>query len=37
MVMSYMRGHVPNMDKLMEIVNKYEINMIEDTAHALGV
>jgi len=37
MVLSYMRGHVPDMDKLMELVKKYNIRMLEDTAHALGV
>jgi len=37
MVNSYMRGHVPDMDKLMELVKKYNIRMLEDTAHALGV
>lgn len=37
MVMSYMRGHVPDMDRLMSIVNKHGIHMMEDTAHALGV
>lgn len=37
LVLSYMRGHVPDMDRLMEIVEKYDIQMLEDTAHALGV
>jgi len=32
-----MRGHVPDMDKLMELVKKYNVRMLEDTAHALGV
>ena len=33
-LMSYMRGHVPNMDKIMDIVEKYDLILIEDCAHA---
>jgi dTDP-4-amino-4,6-dideoxygalactose transaminase len=32
-----MRGALPDMDKIMEIVNKYDIVLIEDIAHAMGV
>lgn len=37
MMLSYMRGALPDMDKIMEIVEKYDIVLIEDIAHAMGV
>lgn len=33
-LMSYMRGHVPDMEKIMDIVKKYDLTFIEDCAHA---
>ena len=33
-LMSYMRGHVPNMDAVMEVVRKHDLFFIEDCAHA---
>lgn len=37
LMLSYMRGALPDMDKIMEIVDKYDIVLIEDIAHAMGV
>lgn len=34
LLMSYMRGHVPDMDAVMKIVEKYNLTFIEDCAHA---
>lgn len=34
LLMSYMRGHVPNMDDVMEVVRKHDLFFIEDCAHA---
>ena len=34
LLMSYMRGHVPDMDAVMEVVKKHELIFIEDCAHA---
>eukprot|EP01084_Bolivina_argentea_P294226 506210_1 len=34
LMLSYMRGRVPNMDVIMNIVNKYKLTLIEDIAHA---
>ena len=31
--MSYMRGHVPDMDAVMEVVEKHDLFFIEDCAH----
>lgn len=36
-MLSYMRGAVPDMEKIVEICEKYNITLIEDCAHALGV
>jgi len=36
-MISYMRGAVPDMDKVIEICEKYNVTIIEDCAHALGV
>ncbi len=35
-LLSYMRGHIPDMDRIMEICNKYNLTLIEDCAHTLG-
>ena len=34
LLMSYMRGHVPDMDAVMEVVKKHNLILIEDCAHA---
>ena len=34
LLMSYMRGHVPDMDAVMEVVRKHDLIFIEDCAHA---
>merc|ERR1719401_2512449 len=36
LVLSYMRGRVPNMHKVMEICSKYDIQLLEDSAHGYG-
>jgi len=36
MIMSYMRGHVPNMDKLVAKVNELGLKVVEDAAHTWG-
>lgn len=35
-LLSHMRGHMPNMDKLMEVVRKHNLIMLEDCAHTMG-
>lgn len=35
-MMSYMRGHVPNMDEVMAVVRAHGLTMIEDCAHTVG-
>ena len=37
LLLSYMRGRVPNLDKVLEICERHGICMIEDSAHSLGV
>lgn len=37
MMLSYMRGAIPDMDRILAIVKKNDITLIEDTAHAMGV
>mmetsp|Transcript_33239 Transcript_33239/g.43805 ORF Transcript_33239/g.43805 Transcript_33239/m.43805 type:complete len:461 (-) Transcript_33239:326-1708(-) len=37
LLMSYMRGHIPDMDRLKRIVEKYDLQVLEDCAHALGI
>jgi dTDP-4-amino-4,6-dideoxygalactose transaminase len=37
LLLSYMRGRVPDLDAVTEICRKHEITMIEDAAHSLGV
>lgn len=34
LLMSYMRGHVPDMDAIMKVVEKHDLILIEDCAHA---
>lgn len=36
LLMSYMRGHVPDMDAVMKVVKKHDLIFIEDCAHALA-
>jgi dTDP-4-amino-4,6-dideoxygalactose transaminase len=36
LLLSYMRGHIPDMDKLLEVCAKYDICLIEDCAHTMG-
>ena len=37
LLLSHMRGHLCDMDKVVQICAKYSICLIEDAAHALGV
>jgi len=37
LLLSYMRGRVPNLEKVLEICERHDITMIEDSAHSLGV
>ena len=36
LLLSYMRGHIPDMDKLLAVCNKHAICLIEDCAHTMG-
>ncbi len=36
LMLSHMRGHLTDMDRVMEIVNKYNLILIEDCAHTMG-
>lgn len=36
LLLSYMRGRIPNINKLMNIIKKYNVVLIEDCAHAYG-
>eukprot|EP00437_Effrenium_voratum_P001734 CAMPEP_0181440054 /NCGR_PEP_ID=MMETSP1110-20121109/22766_1 /TAXON_ID=174948 /ORGANISM="Symbiodinium sp., Strain CCMP421" /LENGTH=466 /DNA_ID=CAMNT_0023563839 /DNA_START=50 /DNA_END=1450 /DNA_ORIENTATION=- len=36
LVLSYMRGRVPNMHRVLEICKKYEVQLLEDSAHGYG-
>ena len=36
LLISHMRGHLVNMDKLMQIVNEFNLILIEDCAHTMG-
>jgi dTDP-4-amino-4,6-dideoxygalactose transaminase len=36
MMLSHMRGHIVDMDKLTAILRKHEITLIEDCAHTMG-
>lgn len=35
-LLSYMRGHIPNMDSIMDICKRYDLYLIEDCAHTMG-
>lgn len=35
-LISHMRGHLTDMDRLMDICKKYDITLIEDCAHTMG-
>lgn len=35
-LISHMRGHLTDMDRLMDICEKYDITLIEDCAHTMG-
>ena len=37
LMLSYMRGRIPNLDKVIEICNKYNVIFLEDSAHSLGI
>lgn len=36
LLLSYMRGHLPDMDAVMAVVRKHDLKVIEDCAHAMG-
>ena len=36
LMLSYMRGHVPDMDRVMDVVREHNLTVIEDCAHTLG-
>jgi len=36
LLLSYMRGHIPDMDKLLAVCDKHAICLIEDCAHTMG-
>ncbi len=36
LMLSHMRGHIANMDRIMEICDKYGLTLIEDCAHTMG-
>lgn len=36
LMLSHMRGHITNMDSIMEICNRYDLTLIEDCAHTMG-
>ena len=36
LLLSYMRGHIPNMDEIMKVVDEYDLLLIEDCAHVFG-
>lgn len=35
-MLSHMRGHIANMDRIMEICKTYDLTLIEDCAHTMG-
>ncbi len=37
LMLSYMRGRVPNLYKVIELCDKYNVLLLEDAAHSLGV
>ena len=36
LLLSYMRGHVPDMDRLMSVANEFGLIIVEDCAHTMG-
>lgn len=36
LLLSYMRGHMPNMDRVSAIIGRHELTLIEDCAHTMG-
>lgn len=36
LMLSYMRGHIPDMDRLMAVCRKHDLIVIEDCAHTMG-
>ena len=36
LLLSYMRGHIPNMDEIMQVVKDNDLILIEDCAHVMG-
>lgn len=36
LLLSHMRGHMANMDKVMDVVRKHQLILIEDCAHTMG-
>jgi hypothetical protein len=36
LVLSYMRGRIPNMDRVMDICKRYDVKVLEDNAHGYG-
>lgn len=36
LMLSYMRGHIPDMDRLMAVCKKHKLIVIEDCAHTMG-
>ena len=36
LLLSYMRGHIPDMDRVLEICRRHDLTLIEDCAHTLG-
>jgi dTDP-4-amino-4,6-dideoxygalactose transaminase len=36
LVLSYMRGRVPNMHRVMDLCQKYDMQLLEDSAHGYG-
>lgn len=35
-LLSHMRGHIANMDRVLEICKTYDLSLIEDSAHTMG-
>ncbi len=36
LMVSYMRGHIPDMDAVMEVCRRHDLTVIEDCAHTMG-
>ncbi len=36
LLLSYMRGHIPDMDRLLEVCRRHDLILIEDCAHTMG-